>query len=180
MEENTEHILSNHYGEKRNISSHLAFSLNRVRKLSVMFILLSATGWLILISHGINLDGHDEIYIVSTLYVGPFLFTAGLLYAAGYLERLGVITYSLSMLYVMFMGAGLISYGEVLRCLHVHVRQYCSRMHTDYRTILGGGIISLISWTCVLILCQFYYVCPAGVQGGVQGNGVDQGESYSY
>ena len=58
------------------------------------------------------------------------------------------------------MGAGLISYGEAVR-LH----QYRSRTHTDYCMMLAGGIVSLISWTCVLVLYQFYHArSPQGVR----------------
>ena len=145
--------------EQKILLSYLPFSLDLARKLSVMFILLSATGWLILASC-ISLDGYDEIYEVGTFYVGPILFLIALLHT-GCSERMGVLTCILSMLYVMLMGAGLISYGEAVR-LH----QYRSRTHTDYCTMLAGGIVSLISWTCVLVLCQFYHArSPQEVQG---------------
>ena len=145
--------------EEQKISSYLPFSVDLARKLSVMFILLSVIGWLILTSR-INLNGREEIYEVGTFYVGPILFLISLLYI-GCSERMGVLTCVLSMLYVMLMGAGLISYGEAVR-LH----QYRSRTHTDYCMMLAGGIFSLISWTCVLVLCQFYHArSPQEVQG---------------
>ena len=140
------------------------------RKLSVIFILLSGTGWLILSSH-INLNSRDEIHDIGPFYVGPVLFLIALLHAGGYSEKLGVLTCILSMPYIMLMGAGLISYGEAIR-LHQHYSN-CGRTHTNnYCIMLTGGAVSLISWTCYLTLCQFYHARPVPPQArGVQGAG---------
>ena len=132
--------------------SYQPFSPGLARKLSVLFIALSASGWLILASR-INLNGHEEGYEVSCFYIGPFLFLIALLHAAGCPERMGVLTYVLSMLYVTLMGAGLISYGEAI-CLY----RYHDETHTDCCVKLAGTTISLVFWTHVLVLCQFYCI----------------------
>ena len=158
--------------EQKVLSYSSLLSPSLTRKLSVIFILLSGTGWLILASH-INLNGCDEIHDIGPFYVGPVLFLIALLHAGGYSEKLGVLTCILSMLYVMLTGAGLINYGEAIR-LHQH---YCERTHTNnYCIMLAGGTVSLISWTCFLTLCQFYRARPVPLQApDVQG----AGEGYS-
>ena len=152
-------------GKEQKVLSYLSLSsLSLIRKLSVMFILLSGTGWLILASH-INLNSRDEIHDIGPFYVGPVLFLIALLHAGGYSEKLGVLTCILSMLYVMLMGAGLINYGEAIR-LHQHC---CGRTHANncnYCIMLTGGTVSLISWTCYLTLCQFYRARPCSATAG--------------
>ena len=154
-------------GKEQKVLSYSPFlSPSVARKLSVMFILLSGTGWFIYIlaSH-INLNSRDEIHDIGPLYVGPVLFLIALLHAGGYSEKLGVLTCILSMLYVMLMGAGLINYGEAIR-LHQHC---CGRIYTNYCNyciMLAGGTVSLISWTCFLTLCQFYRARPVPLHVG--------------
>ena len=148
--------------KEQKVLSYLSLSsLSLVRKLSIMFILLSGTGWLILASH-INLNSRDEIHDIGPFYVGPVLFLIALLHAGGYSEKLGVLTCILSMLYVTLMGAGLINYGEAIR-LHQHC---CGRIYTNYCIMLAGGTVSLISWTCFLTLCQFYRARPVPLHVG--------------
>ena len=156
--------------KEQKVLSYSPFSsLSLVRKMSVIFILLSATGWLILASR-INLNCHNEIHDIGPFYIGPVLFLIALLHAGGYSEKLGVLTCVLSMLYVMLMGAALINYGEAIR-LHQHYRA----TQTNYCI---GGTVSLISWTCVLILCQFYHARPVPLQAqGAQG--AEEGCSYT-
>ena len=140
--------------EEQMMLSCWPFSPGLARKISVPFIALSATGWVILASH-INLNGREEIYEVGTFYVGPLLFLIALLHSAGCSERMGVLTYVLSMFYVMLMGAGLFSYGEALR-----LQQYHDKTCTNYCMMLAGSIMSLVFWICVLVLCQFYHTWP--------------------
>ena len=150
--------------EQKVLSYSSLLSSSLARKLSIIFILLSGTGWLIL-SSCINLNSCDEIHDIGPLYVGPVLFLIALLHTGGYSEKLGVLTCILSMLYVMLMGAGLINYGEAIR-LHQHC---CGRTHTNncnYCIMLTGGTISLISWTCYLTLCQFYRAHPCSATAG--------------
>ena len=153
--------------EQKTIYS-LPFSRDRLRKLSAIFVMLSATGWLMLISH-MSLNGCDEIYEVGTYYVGPLFFLIALLHAAGCSEKMGVLTCILGMAYVMLTGAGLISYGETIRLVH----QYRSKkLNDDHWMMLTGSVVSLISWTCALILCQFYHAAasrPTQAQGRVKG-----------
>jgi hypothetical protein len=155
-------------GEEKKMLSYSPHSLSLVRKLSIIFILLSATGWLIFTSRT-NLNGRDEIRSVGTFYFGPLLFMIGLLHAGGYLEKLGVLTCALSMLYTMLMGAALISYGEEIRW-NQHI---CRRIYTNYCVMLAGGTVSLISWTCFLTLCQFFHARPAPQTQRVQRAGED-------
>ena len=155
--------------EEQKMIYSLPFSRDRMRKLSAIFVMLSATGWLMLVSH-MTLNGRDEIYEVGTYYVGPLLFLIALLHVAGCSEKMGVLTCILGMAYVMLVGAGLISYGEAIRLVH----QYrSSTLNNDYWTMLTGGVVSLTSWTCALVLCQFYHAAallrPTQAQGGVKG-----------
>ena len=131
------------------------FSLGPARQLGIDFTLLSATGWL---AFTLNHDGLDEIHELGTLCIGPILFLISLLYA-GYSKWMRVPTYVFSTHYIMLMGAGLFSYSEAIRSHEYHNK------YVNYFVMLAGNIASLVFWTCVLILCQFYHArAPQRVQ----------------
>ena len=145
---------------KQNLNSkderlHCPYLPGLARKMSVQFIAISTTGWLILASR-INPNDCEEFYEIGIFYVGPFLFLTALLHA-GCSESIGVLVSILSMLYVMFMGAGLISYGKGI---HFNLHDRHNKTRSEYCTMLAGSIISLVFWTCVLALWPFYHSKP--------------------
>ena len=136
--------------EKKTLSPDLE------RKLVVAFTLLSAVTWLLLASR-INFNDHNEMYVLGAFFVGPILFLFALLHT-GCSEWMRVPTYTLSMLYVMLVGAGMLKY-----C-------YTYKSGIYYRVMLAGSIVNLIFWTAALIFGHFYHddAHPPHLQDRVQ------------
>ena len=162
------------------------------RALSILFILMSFVSWCVFVAgyagwdaqlndgsleHLINLfDGYSRPVVLVVFIVTPLLHLSSVLHAgcSGKASTMAVFTALLHVLFVM--STGFIIVHLVLYLLNNCDKNDQSRncfdevvTNSNYNLMLGGCIVSLISWTFVYSLVPFYQDFKA-VQRGTPGN----------
>lgn len=144
---------------------HISFIPGLARKISVPLIILSAIGWCILAS-----QLRIEPFIPDGISLfAPLLYLAALLHAGcsrcSTRAMVAVLTFILTMVFVMSTGAIFISQ---LKAIHCHkTSKQCHNMKCVH-ILLSGSFISLFFWSCVLTLWPFYHRHPLGESNAQQ------------
>ena len=142
------------------------FTPGIARVLSIPCIVLSFLGWCVFIA-GLY-KGTDTtscfipFYLSSVFVIAPLLYLAALLHAGcsgGASTVMGVFTSVLNMIYLYLMGSFVTDAAIVLyECNH---DPGCDVVDVSLRLLLGGGVVSLLFWGCVLALWPFYRKHPS-------------------
>ena len=138
------------------------------RVLCIPCVILSAIGWCVYTGGVYNLFLRDMFYMMPAFIIPPLAYLTALLHAGcseGASTVMGVFTAILNMLFLSFMGERLIYNAINLRS------EECENIGENYdlhhnecyydRLILGGGVLCLFFWGCVLALWPFYRNHPS-------------------
>lgn len=133
------------------------------RILCIPCVILSAVGWCIFVGATYN-KNHQELFLTVFFIIPLLAYLAALLHAGcsgGASTIMGVFTAILNMLFLSFMGDETISAAIELHsgnCKDVWWYYYKGCYYD--KIALGGCILCLSSWGCVLALWPFYRKHP--------------------
>ena len=160
-----------HFEEERSYYSvrrgtRRPFTPGIARVLSIPCVVLSFLGWCVF-SAGLYKstclpECSGSFYLSSVFVITPLLYMAALLHAGcsgGASTVMGVFTSVLNMIYLYLMGSFVTDAAIVLyECNH---DPGCGVVDVSLRLLLGGGVVSLLFWGCVLALWPFYRKHPS-------------------
>ena len=138
------------------------------RILCIPCVILSAVGWCVYIGGYFNLTLFTLNmiwYSNPTFILAPLSFLAALLHAGSASTVMGAFTAVLNMLFLSFMGSDIswmarsLHYGTCESDISLYNIDVC---YYD-KLVLGGGIVCLFFWGCVLALWPFYRNYPPPV-----------------